>query len=321
MARKLCLMAALALFLSFLTEARAVERLRFASPVRDIPYYSLPVFAAEDKGFWKEQGLEVKWIPFNTGTAMHQALAAGEVDTAIVTGTSAVLAISRGLPEVIVADLKGYENYFIFVLPDSPLKSPPEIKGRTLGVTRLAGTTYAYARAMVKALGLERQVKLVGTGGTREMVAALRAKKVDSILTSDYTMAALLVKGETRPLLRVRDYLPQDWTDLLMVASLALVEKRPGVVKGAVAAIIKGAQMVERDPAWAQEKLRVFFGYNEPMVKLIYPASLRYGQSAQINVNALKNVRDFLVEYGVLPKEKLPALERLYLPHFAEPGG
>jgi len=42
----------------------AADKLRFATTVKTHPILVMPVLAAEEKGFWKQNGLEAEWVPF-----------------------------------------------------------------------------------------------------------------------------------------------------------------------------------------------------------------------------------------------------------------
>src|SRR3989338_1358488 len=51
---------------------------------------SAPVFVAEAKGFWKEEGLDVEIKPFVSGRLALDALVGGAVDTATVADFSMI---------------------------------------------------------------------------------------------------------------------------------------------------------------------------------------------------------------------------------------
>src|SRR3972149_3132324 len=74
----------LSLFVSaallYFTAAEAVaKKVRSPTPFKTEPHHALVLLAGEEKGFWKQNGLEVQWIPFTSGTTMLQAIAAASV--------------------------------------------------------------------------------------------------------------------------------------------------------------------------------------------------------------------------------------------------
>src|SRR3989304_5605193 len=97
----------------------SAEKVRFASHFKANAYYVMPVLAALEKGFWKEQGLDPVWVPFDSATTMIQAVAAGEIDMGTHGMDSTIIAASRGVPEVIVADPKMNVEVVLWVAGDS----------------------------------------------------------------------------------------------------------------------------------------------------------------------------------------------------------
>lgn len=68
----------------------AAEQLKFATGVKGSANYYLPLMAAEEKGFWKENSLQVEWVPFRGGGSMFRSVAAGAVKIGF-TGTPSVV--------------------------------------------------------------------------------------------------------------------------------------------------------------------------------------------------------------------------------------
>ena len=141
------------------------QKVRIAPCVRSNPSYTLPFFAAEEKNLWSKNGVEAEWLPMRAGAAMIQAIAAGALDMGICAPLGGILAISRGVPEVIVADLQSPQDWGIFVLSKSPIKGSADLNGAKIGVSRLGGSAHAYGIAVAKALGMEKDIKWVAAGG------------------------------------------------------------------------------------------------------------------------------------------------------------
>ena len=102
---------------------------------------------ALDAGHFKKHGLEVELIHASSITALHSLLA-GEV------------AIAQSVTDACVsANLGGADTLFLGAILDKPLysfivnptiKSPADLKGKRVGVTRVGSTPDALARAMLK---------------------------------------------------------------------------------------------------------------------------------------------------------------------------
>jgi NitT/TauT family transport system substrate-binding protein len=65
-----------------------------------------PIYIAQQKGYFKDEGLEAEIVPFSSGAESIPPLAAGQVDAAasITPNAGLVNAVARGLPVRIVAD-------------------------------------------------------------------------------------------------------------------------------------------------------------------------------------------------------------------------
>src|SRR3972149_1761189 len=111
------------------------EKLKFATAVKTATAYYLPILAAEEKGFWKENGLDVEWIPVGTSMGMYHAITAGALNIGVDVGAALIPAMARGMPAIIVANVQNYLATVLWVRADSPIKEPKELrKGAKVGV-------------------------------------------------------------------------------------------------------------------------------------------------------------------------------------------
>lgn len=299
-------------------QAWALDKLRFGLSARANPSYVLPFLAAEEKGFWKRNELDTEFIPFDAGAALFRAMAAGALDMALGGVLSDVQAIIRGVPVILVTDLKSPQDFYIYVRADSKIRGPADLKGARIGVTRFGGLVHAYALAIAKSLGLERDIKFVTAGGAMQEIAAVKAGVEDGTIVSFFAMAPLLFKGEMRPAVAVRDYLPREWMDVTISARKDFAQKNPQVVKRGLKALFQAADFVMKDSDWTVEKLKSQYGYTEAGARMVHRDILRYGKEGKIDRKAMENVRNFLIDYGIVPKEKVPPVESLYTNEYNE---
>lgn len=296
--------------------AQVVEKVKIGN-VREDVLRALPILAAGDKGFWKGLGVEVEYVPFRGATEMHQAVAAVALDTGVAGAASVMLVQARGVPEIIVADLQAPEDFFVWVRTDSRIREVKDLKGAKIGINRFGALLHAYGLMLSKASGLGKDIRLVAGGGTREELAAIKAGVIDGRVAPLTTMAPLKFQGEVREVVAVRDYLPKPWVDLVAFARTDVAEKRPEAVRRTVRGLLQGAQAVLKEPEWAMKKLQTEFGYAEGLARMIYPG-LKYGKDGQLERQALDNVRSFLIEYGLVVKEKTPPLDKMFTMEFVQ---
>lgn len=297
--------------------AQAAEKVRFGTPIKGQVEVEVPILAAEEKGYWKQNDLDVQWFPFDSGASLTRAHAGGAVDISYTIAVGYIAGVARGVPIIMVADLHFRNDFYIWVRPDGPMKEPKDLKGARVGVAALGGAAHAYGMAATKALGMEKDVKFVGAGGQGAMVAALKARSIDAALQAFFAMAPVRFKGEVKPFLNMRDFLPREWVDGILQARLEFVEKSPGAVKRTVRAYLQAAAFVMENPDWALAKLKGPYGYPEDAARGIYDA-MRYGRDGKINVKGVENIKNFLLEYDIVPKDKMPPLERLFSAKFTD---
>lgn len=293
----------------------AAEKLKFGTSLKTSPRYALPVMAADEKGFWNQQGLEVEWLPFAGGADVYRGMAAGSVDMGFTQPIAMIIAASAGVPVLIVAPTLPKEDFFLYVPQASRIKEVKDLKGAKIGINRMGGAAYAYARLLAKVLGMEKDITFVATGGITESIAALKAGRTNGELSDLFSMGALVGRKEVRPIVALADYVPSPWLGPIIVASKDMAGRRQEVVKRAVRAFFQATAFIEKDRAWAIEKMKSVAGYSEEGALAIYP-ELRYGAEAKIEKAAVENVRNFMIEFGLVAKDKARAADELFTNDF-----
>lgn len=295
--------------------ALSAEKVNLGTGVRAHPVHVLPILMAQEKGFFRQEGLEVEWIGLTNAMALHQAMAGGHVEVAIGDSSGLIQAISRGVPLVMVADLKQEYPFFFWVRTDSRIRTPQDLRGTRIATSRFGGVSHAYGQVVLKALGVEKEIKWVASGGIPSTMAALKTGAIDVAVLTIFAMAPVKLKGEAREILAVKDYLPKEWVDTTIYARRDQVEKRPKAVKGTIAGILKAGEFILKNPGPAVARIQSHFGYPEELAKFSYQR-LHYGGDGKINPLALERVQEFLVEYGIVAKDKARPLKELYTVRF-----
>ena len=91
-------------------------------------------FVAKDKGFYKEEGLDVMIKPGGPDVAPPQVIAGGGADVIIDWMPSALASREKGLPLVNIAQPFKRSGMMLTCRKDSGVKTPSDFPGRTLGV-------------------------------------------------------------------------------------------------------------------------------------------------------------------------------------------
>jgi NitT/TauT family transport system substrate-binding protein len=171
------------------TAAAPTERLRVAWVSPSGGY--LPLWAAQDEGFFRQRGLEAD-LTFTSGPQAVQALLAGEVDVAYTDGAAVVRAGLSGGDTVILGSTTNTFPFKLIVKPE--VRRVEDLKGLKLGITRSGATTDFAARHVLRQAGLapDADVALIQAGGTPEMVQALVAGGLDAgVMSEPYALLAV----------------------------------------------------------------------------------------------------------------------------------
>ena len=135
------------------------------------------------------------------------------------------------------------------------------------------------------------------------------------MLLTLFAVAPVRVRGEIREAVKLREYLPAKWLERVLAARNPLIEKRPEVVRKVIKAFFQATDFIMKERTWAMEKMKSFSGYSPEAAELLYPA-LRYNPDGRFEKEAVENTLKFLVDYGLLPRDKAPAAETLYTNKF-----
>lgn len=140
--------------------------------------YELPTEIAQRKGFYKDEGLEVRKVVVRTNL-QAAALIAGELDYSTVSGNIARASI-QGLP---VRGVMGWFDRPLHILiARAGFKKLTDFKGRKIGVSSIGSAPHIILREALAQAGMnpDRDVTTLAIGGSGERLAALTAGTVDA---------------------------------------------------------------------------------------------------------------------------------------------
>jgi ABC-type nitrate/sulfonate/bicarbonate transport system substrate-binding protein len=132
---------------------------------------------AQNKGFFREEGLEAEIIRMSS-TVAAAALASGEADYVI--GMSALRGAIQGLPLKVVASyIQGSTQTLV---ARSDIKNVSELRGRTITIGTPGGSPDRHARLMIKHFGLQpdKDVKFASGGLTEGRLARLQQGLIEA---------------------------------------------------------------------------------------------------------------------------------------------
>jgi NitT/TauT family transport system substrate-binding protein len=144
-----------------------------------------PWWAAAEGGYFREQGLEVELVLVEPGASLLAALRNGELDVTYSGAPSIVLGYAQGLETIIVGATTNLLDNSLYVRPEA-VPTVADLRGKTIGVTRLKAITDVTVRLIVQRLGFDpdTDVLIRGTGGYPQSLAGLEAGVLDGAALS-----------------------------------------------------------------------------------------------------------------------------------------
>ena len=161
--------------------------------------YYLPLTIAEQKGFFKEQGLDVEIQDFSGGARSLQALVGGSVD--VVTGAyeHTIRMQAKGQDIRAVIELGRFPAIAVGVKKDRKWSSPADFKGMKIGVTAPGSSTNMLMNFVMAQAGLSpSDASYIGIGSAQSALAAIQKGEIDAISHLEPVLSFLERAGEVR---------------------------------------------------------------------------------------------------------------------------
>lgn len=214
-----------------------------------------PFVVGVEKGFFREQGLDVKVEEGSSGTQALQAVAGGQDDFAYVPSVQLIEAVNKGLPVKAIATIGKIDSMGMVSLSDVPLKTPKDLEGRSVEITATATFSQIWPAFARKNNIDESKVTIVRVApGARFNL--LLTKKVDVLadifMTNEYPVLQKQVGQD-----KLNTLVVGDWGFSLIGYTLATQTKtitdKPDLVKRFDAAAAKAFKYTREHPEEAAQ--------------------------------------------------------------------
>jgi NitT/TauT family transport system substrate-binding protein len=254
--RAVLVAAAATVLVPALVSAQALEKKKVTIAVggKNLLYY-LPLTVAEQKGFFKDEGLDVEIVDFAGGARALQAVVGGSAD--VVSGAfehninmqakgqpMRAFVLQGRAPQIVLAvSTKTMPNY----------KTVADLKGKKIGVTAPGSSTNIMANFVLAKNGLKpADVSFVGVGASQGAVAALRSGQIDAISNLDPVMTILARSNDINIVSDTRDVAEADkvfggpMPAATLYAPVAFIDKNPNTVQALTNAIVRANKWIQQ---------------------------------------------------------------------------
>ena len=156
--------------------------------------YYLPLTIAEQKGFFKEEGLDVTINDFGGGAKSLQALIGGSVDVVAGAYEHTIRMQAKGQDIKAVIELGRFPGIVLAVKKElaGEIKSPADLVGRNVGVTAPGSSTNFFVNYLMAKAGADpAQAAFIGVGAGLSAVASMQQGEVEAIVNLDPVISKL----------------------------------------------------------------------------------------------------------------------------------
>ena len=207
------------------------------------------IFIASDRGYFRDEGLDVELVPFKAAPQILPAIATGEVQASGSAITPALLnAFERGIAMKIVADKgqvsKGFGFAAIGIRSDfaDRIHDFKDLKGLKFAVPGKGVSSATQLGIALKLGGIEpKDVELVELG-LPEMVAALGNKSIDGATLLEPFVTLAVAKHIAVRWKGMEDFLPFKGQNGVIIYSQRFAEEHPEAAKRWMVAYLRGTR-------------------------------------------------------------------------------
>jgi putative hydroxymethylpyrimidine transport system substrate-binding protein len=269
-----------------------------------------PMVVAREKGYFKDEGLEVELIPPADPSIVPRLVSTGEVDIGVHYQPNLYLDHAAGMPLVRFGTLVETPLNTITVLADGPIKSLKDLKGKTIGYS-VAGFEDAMLTRMLAAEGVDmKDVTLVNVNFS--LSPSLIGGKVDATVGGfrNFELTQMRLEGHEG-----RSFFPEEhgvpvYDELVFVTRKALVDDAR--LKRFLTAVEKAAVYITNHPQEAWELfIKAYPNLNDDLNRQAFTDTLpRFAKRpAALDHGRYERFGAFMAESKLIPQT--PAVEDL----------
>lgn len=270
-----------------------------------------PIQLAQGKGYYKAEGLDVTFAVGKGGVDVAKQIGAGNAALGGILGDGPIIVRQNGIPIKAVASFGGRGFMQLVARADSGIKSPADLKGKTVSVMSFQDTTFYALLGVLASAKLTRNdvnIQAAGPAGVWKLLAAGKSQAMAGVPDWIPPVQQAGVKVRIMP---SEDYFPT--TAQAIGASDKTIKERPAMVRKFVRASLKGMKDIMTDangaamefarivPRWKGKEgyIKAVFNYYK---NLVYPGQKVLGE---IDGARLAKLQDFYLANKIVRK-KLP---------------
>jgi NitT/TauT family transport system substrate-binding protein len=222
------------------------------------------IWTAYETGLFREQGLDVNLTHIQSTSQVVKTMVAGEVHLSTLDAAAAILSSLEGAE---VSLLFSAANRLIFsVLGQPSIQDPQDLRGKTVGITRIGSASHTAGLVAFKMWGLvpDRDFPMRQLGEASAILAGLHAGQIDAGVMSSPTSTVARVAG-FRELINLYTQGP-DYPSIIIGAPRPWVAANDETVRRFARAYVQGQQRFKSEPEVGRAIYRKYFEIEDSAV-------------------------------------------------------
>jgi NitT/TauT family transport system substrate-binding protein len=192
-------------FASFTWAAAARSKIIVVVPHRVLFTVALPVYIAHEKGFYRENNIDVDAVFTRGGGENVQAVVSGDAQIGLGTGTLAVISafVKKAPIKIAAAEITGMDAFW-YVQSNTSIRKLEDLAGKKVAYSRPGASSHMAVMAIadqIKAKGL-KPAEPVSLGGIPEVYTSVRTGQADAGWSVAPFQLDRVEKGELRVVVR-----------------------------------------------------------------------------------------------------------------------
>jgi NitT/TauT family transport system substrate-binding protein len=271
--------------------------------------YSLvsPIVVGLEKGYFRAAGVNVEFQPFRGGPDLVKAVVANQVQIGVTGSTDVPVFRAEGVPVRYVATTVDGNHFTVNVAPG--IARLADLKGKSIGVTRVGATTWVFAVMLAKQQGwdAERDIKILGLGGLDAQLAALSRGEIHAYIWGDGG-AVTELQGKSRILVRLDSVTPK-WISQSAYCTDEYIKGNREALQHALRGFFQGSKLLRESPKEAAPIAARAIGWSEEAVLRAHQVSgPLLSKDGAINVEAIDVMQATMVELKA-QRQKVPTAD------------
>jgi NitT/TauT family transport system substrate-binding protein len=218
--------------------------------------YYLPLTIAEQLGYFKDEGLNVKISDFAGGAVALRAVVGGSAD--VVSGayehTISLQSKKQHFQAFVAQGRLPQIAFGVASAKAGQIRSLKDLKGLRVGVSAPGSSTHNLVKQLLTKAGLDpnKDVAIIGVGLGAQAIAAIKSGQIDAISNTDPVITkleqdhAIRVLADTRTVKGTQETWGAQLPSGCLYAPVEFVQKNPNTVRALAAAIVRADKWIAK---------------------------------------------------------------------------